>query len=159
MQCPQCSGAQWSKAGRDRQGRQMSGCSACLRRQSERSVSAFCCYRSPDEIIALAVRWYLRFRLSYADVTELLAERGIHVDPSTLFDWVQQFTPLYQEAARSRRHVVGRRWSVDETYMRFADAWCSASRALDEHDQVASGPPWQRGGPVAADRPARPGHE
>ncbi len=80
---------------------------SCRRRQSERSVSAFRGYRFPDEIIALAVRWYLRFRLSYADVTELLAERGIHVDASTIFDWVQQFTSLYQDAARSRRQAVG----------------------------------------------------
>ncbi len=136
MQCLRCGGDQWSKAGRDRQGRQMYCCSACGRRQSERSVSAFCGYRFPDAIIALAVRWYLRFRLSYADVTELLAERGVHVDPSTIFDWVQQFTPLYQEAARSRRQAVGRRWSVDETYIRVAGAWCYAYRAIDEHDQV-----------------------
>jgi len=64
-------------------------CSACERRQTARSVSAFCDYRSPDEMIALAVRWYLRFRLSYADVTEFLAERGIHGDPSRIFDWLR----------------------------------------------------------------------
>ena len=58
-----------------------------------------------------------RFRLPYVDVAALLAERGIHVDPSTIFDWVQQFTSLYQEAARSRRRRVGQRWSLDETYM------------------------------------------
>jgi len=45
--------------------------------------SAFCGYRFPDDVIALAVRWYLRFRLPYADVAELLAERGVHVDAST----------------------------------------------------------------------------
>ena len=69
-------------------------------------------------------------------MTELLAERGIHVDPSTIFDWVHQFAPLYQEAARSRCHVVGGRWSVDETYIRIAGVWCYAYRAIDEHDQV-----------------------
>ncbi len=40
------------------------------------------------------MRWYLRFRLPYADLAELLAERGVHVDPSTIFDWVQRFTPV-----------------------------------------------------------------
>jgi len=44
-------------------------------------------YRFPDDVIALAVRWYLRYRLPYADLAELLAERGILVDPSTIFDW------------------------------------------------------------------------
>ncbi|MDQ5854286.1 MAG: hypothetical protein M3380_19900 [Chloroflexota bacterium] len=61
------------------------------------------------------VRWYLRYRLPYADLAELLAERGVHVDPSTIFDWVQQFTPLYQEAARPHRRRVGQQWSIDET--------------------------------------------
>ena len=46
-------------------------------------------------IIGLAVRWYLRYRLPYADLAELRVERGIYVDPSTIFDWVQHFTPLY----------------------------------------------------------------
>lgn len=62
------------------------------RRQTERSSSAFRSYRFPDDIIALAVRWYLRFRLPYADPVELLAERSFHVDPSNVYDWVQQFT-------------------------------------------------------------------
>jgi len=65
--------------------------------------------RFPDDVIALAVRWYLRFRLPYADLVELLVERGVHVDASTIFDWVQRFTPLYKEAARPHRHRVGTR--------------------------------------------------
>ena len=50
------------------------------------SATPFSGYRFPPEVIALAVRWYLRFRLSYADVAELLAERGVAVDPSTIYD-------------------------------------------------------------------------
>jgi len=100
------------------------------------STSAFSGYRFPDDVIALAVRWYLRFRLSYADLAELLAERGIHVDPSTIFDWVQQFTHRYQEAAPSRRRRVGQQWSIDETYIRIAGRWCYAFRAIDEDGQV-----------------------
>ena len=64
MQCLGCGGKQWSKAGQDCQGRRMHACTACRWRQSERSVSAFCGYRIPDEIIAPAVRWNHRFRLS-----------------------------------------------------------------------------------------------
>src|SRR5438067_1586981 len=136
MQCVGCAGEQCAKAGRERQGRQRYRCADCGQRQTERSASAFCGYRFPDEIIALAVRWYLRFRLSYADVAELLAERGIHGDPTTVVDWVQRFTPLYQDAARAHRHPVGGRWAVDETYIRVSGVWCYAYRALDEHDQV-----------------------
>ena len=100
MRCQRCAGSAFTKAGRDRSGRQLYHCTACKHRQTQRSLSAFCGYRFPDDIIALAVRWYLRFRLPDAAGSELLAERGVHLDPSTVFDWVQQFTPLYKEAAR-----------------------------------------------------------
>jgi transposase-like protein len=136
MQCDRCGGEDFTKAGQDRQARQLYRCRACGRRLTARSNSAFRGYRFPDDIIALAVRWYLRFRLPYADVAELLAERGIHVDPSTIFDWVQQFTPLYQEAARSHRRRMGAQWSIDETYIRIAGRWCYAFRAIDEDGQV-----------------------
>jgi transposase-like protein len=53
--------------------------------------------------------------LSYRDVEELLAERSIEVDHTTLFRWVARFTPLYIEAARPLRHTPGDRWRVDET--------------------------------------------
>jgi len=65
----------------------------------------------------IAVRWYLRFGLSYRDVEELLAERGVEVDHVTVYRWVQRFTPLLAEAARPCRHAVGDRWLVDETYV------------------------------------------
>ncbi len=136
MQCNQCGSEQFSKAGRDRQARQLYKCRACGRRLTTHSASAFNGYRFPDDVIALAVRWYLRFRLPYADLAELLAERGVHVDPSTIFDWVQQFTPLYQKAARPRRHRVGQRWSIDETSIRIASRWSYAFRAIDEEGQV-----------------------
>jgi transposase-like protein len=71
--------------------------------------SAFAGYRFPPEVITLAVRWYLRFGLSYRDVEELLAERGIEVDHVTIYRWVQRFAPEFAEAARARQHVVGNR--------------------------------------------------
>ena len=86
MQCDRCGSKKFTRAGRDRQARQLYRCGECGRRMTERSRSAFCGYRFPDDIIALAVRWYLRFRLPYADLAELFAERGIQVDPSTIFD-------------------------------------------------------------------------
>jgi IS6 family transposase len=84
----------------------------------------------------LAGRWYLRYRLSYAEVVEWLAERSIQVDASTVFDWVQKFAPLYQEAAKAHRHRVGQRWSVDETYVKIAGRWGYLYRAIDEYGQV-----------------------
>jgi transposase-like protein len=136
MRCDQCRGEQFTKAGRDRQQRQLYRCQACGRRITARSCSAFSGYRFPDDIIALAVRWYLRFRLRYADVAELLAERGIFVDPSTIYDWVRAFTPCFIAAARADRSQVGKRWHVDETYLKSGSRWGYLYRAIDEHGQI-----------------------
>ncbi len=84
----------------------------------------------------LAVRWYLRFALSYRDVEELLAERGIEVDHVTIYRWVQRFTPLLIDAARPCRHRPGDRWFVDETYVEVAGRWTYLYRAVDQHGQV-----------------------
>lgn len=59
----------------------------------EVAPSAFAEFRFPPEVILLAVRWYLRFGLSYQDLEELLAERGVEVDHVTLYRWVQHFAP------------------------------------------------------------------
>ncbi len=136
MQCPQCTREEFTKAGRDRQGRQLYRCRACASRMTDRSKSAFSGYRFPDDVIALAVRWYLRYRLSYVEVTEWLAERGISVDPSTIYDWVRAFTPRFIAKARSHRSAVGHRWQVDETYIRLNGRWTYVYRAIDQQGQV-----------------------
>jgi transposase-like protein len=98
--------------------------------------AAFAGFRFPPEVILLAVRWYLRFGLSYRDLEELLAERGIEVDHVTLYRWVQQFTPLLVEAARPCRHAVGDRWFVDETYVKVTGTWRYVYRAVDQNGHV-----------------------
>jgi transposase-like protein len=115
MRCGRCAGERFTKVGRDRSQRRLYRCSECGRRVTARTGSAFNGHRFPDAVIALAVRWYLRFRLSYAEVAEWLAERGVTVDPSTVYDWVQAFTPRFIDAARRHRSPVGTRWRVDET--------------------------------------------
>ncbi|MSO85954.1 MAG: IS6 family transposase [Acidimicrobiia bacterium] len=110
------------------------------RRQPVRPIqqrpSAFAGFQFPPEVILLAVRWYLRYGLSYRDLEELLAERGIEVDHVTLYRWVQRFTPLLVEAARPCRHAVGDRWFVDETYLKVAGTWRYVYRAIDQYGQV-----------------------
>jgi len=86
------------------------------------SSSAFAGFRFPREVIAVAVRWYLRYGLSYRDVEELLAERGIRVDHVTIYRWV--------------RRLPGDRWFVDETYVRVAGRWTYLYRAIDQHGQI-----------------------
>ncbi len=98
--------------------------------------SAFAGFRFPREVITVAVRWYLRYGLSYRDVEELLCERGIIVDHVTVYRWVQRFTAEFIEAARPCRRLPGDRWFVDETYVRVAGRWTYLSRAVDQHGQV-----------------------
>jgi IS6 family transposase len=103
---------------------------------SPRAVSVFAGFRFPPEVISVAVRWYLRYGLSYRDVEELLAERGITVDHVTVYRWVQRFTPELIEAARRCRHAPGDRWFVDETYVKVAGVWTYLYRAVDQYGQV-----------------------
>ena len=106
-----------------------------IRRRCSVPIS-FAGYRFPPDLILLAVRWYLRYGLSYRDVQELLAERGVDVDHVTIYRWVQRFTPLVIDAARPCRHSVGDRWFVDETYVRVAGVWRYVYRAVDQNGQV-----------------------
>ena len=136
MRCGGCSGERLWRAGISQRGHQRYRCPACRRRQTARSATAVAGRRFPDEVIALTVRWYLSYRLSYADVAEWLAERGVHVDPSTVYRWVQRFAPLYQEAARRHRHRVRGKWSIDETYVKVDGVPSYVFRAIDELGQV-----------------------
>ena len=103
---------------------------------SSGSASAFAGFGSPPEVISVAVRWYLRYGLSYRDVEELFAERGASVDHVTVYRWVQRFTPEFISTARPRRHVPGDRWFVDETYVKVAGRWTYLYRAIDQYGQV-----------------------
>ena len=99
-------------------------------------TTSFAGFRFPPEVISVAVRWYLRYGLSYRDVEELLAERGVTVDHVTVYRWVQRFTPEFIEAARPCRHAPGDRWFVDETYLKVPGRWTYLYRAIDQHGQV-----------------------
>src|SRR4029450_11656466 len=92
--------------------------------------------RWPLEVITTAVRWYLRYRLSAADVRDLLAERHLDVSARTGLAWAHKFGPLL--AAEGRRHArpVGRRWDGDETYVGVGGRWAYLYRAVDEAGQV-----------------------
>jgi transposase-like protein len=107
--------------------------------RSHRSIpprSAFAGFRFPADVIVLAVRWYLRFGLSYRDVEQLLAERGVEVDHVNIYRWVLRFAPLLTDAARPSRHAVGNRWQVDETYVKVAGRWRYVYQAIDQFGQV-----------------------
>jgi transposase-like protein len=98
--------------------------------------SAFASFRFPAEVIVVAVRWYVRYGLSYRDVEELLIERGVEVDHVAVYRCVQRFTPLLAGAARFCRHSPGHRWFVDETYIKVNGVWRHVYRAVDQDGQA-----------------------
>jgi transposase-like protein len=131
-----CGSGTTRRDGRTRLGGQRWRCGACRRRFTARSASAFSGHRFPDALIALAVRWYARYRLSYADVAEWLAEGGFTVDRTAIYRWVQRFLPLFGVAACRHRRPAGGKWRVDETYCAFQGRHAYIYRAIDEDGQV-----------------------
>ena len=84
-----------------------------------------------DEMIVLCVRWYLRYSLSYRDLEEIMAERGLAVDHSTIWRWVQRYAPILHQRLRREIRTPNRSWRVDETYIRVAGRWTYLYRAVD----------------------------
>jgi len=87
--------------------------------------------QSEPEIILCAVRWYLRYSLSLRDVEELLVERGLGADHTTVWRWVQRYAPELEQ--RMRRHLksTNKSWRVDETYIKIKGRWCYLYRVID----------------------------
>ncbi len=134
--CPHCNDARIKKDGRGAAGDQRYRCHVCRHTFTDRTGTPFAGFRWPRAIITLAVHWYCSFRLSAANLVALLAERGIDVSARTVLTWVQTFGPLLAEAARRRAHWIGRRWWVDEIYVRVKGQWACLYRAIDEAGQA-----------------------
>ncbi|MDC9613946.1 IS6 family transposase [Xenorhabdus khoisanae] len=90
----------------------------------------------PVDIIAQSVRWYLSYALSLRNLEEMMTERGIEVDHSTLYRWVIRLTPLLGKAFRRHKRPVGRRWRMDETYIKIKGQWKYLYRAVDTAGQT-----------------------
>jgi len=84
-----------------------------------------------DVIIILCVRWYLRYSLSYRDLEEMMAERGLSVDHVSIWRWVQHYAPILNLRLRRDLEHPNRSWRVDETYVRVAGKWAYLYRAVD----------------------------
>jgi transposase-like protein len=96
-------------------------------------VSIFKRRRFPVEIILLCVRWYCKYGISYRDLAEMMQERGVEVDPSTLFRWVQRYAPEIEKRVRPYQGGRSGSWRVDETYVRVGGKWKYLFRAVDKH--------------------------
>ncbi|ECO4356844.1 IS6 family transposase, partial [Salmonella enterica] len=90
----------------------------------------------PVDIMAQCVRWYLAYSLSLRDLEEMMAERGIHVDHSTLHRRVIRLVPLLDKVFRRHKRAVGRRWRMDETYIKIKGQWKYLYRAVDTAGQT-----------------------
>ena len=82
-------------------------------------------------VILLCVRWYLAYNLSLRDLEEMMAERGIRVDHSTIHRWIVRFSPLLLEQFNRRKRAVTGKWHVDETYIKIRGRWVYLYRAID----------------------------
>jgi transposase, IS6 family len=83
------------------------------------------------DIILCAVRWYLRYALSYRDVEELLRERGVWVDHTTVYRWVQRYALELDRRCRPSLRATNDSYRVDETYIKINKQWCYLYRAVD----------------------------
>ena len=90
----------------------------------------------PTDVIAQCVRWYLAYGLSLRNLEEMMAERGVIVDHSTLHRWVIRLVPLLDKVFRRHKRSVGRRWRMDETYIKIKGQWKYLYRAVDTSGQT-----------------------
>ncbi|MDC9623999.1 IS6 family transposase [Xenorhabdus sp. XENO-7] len=90
----------------------------------------------PVDIIVQCVRWYLAYALSLRNLEEMMAERGIEVDPATIPRWVLRLVPLLGKAFRPRKKPVGSRWRMDETDIKVKGQWKYLYRAVDTDGQT-----------------------
>ena len=87
----------------------------------------------PKDVILWAVRWYCRYGVSYRDLEEMLTERGVPVDHTTIYRWVQKYGPELDKRTRWYRQTspwFSDSWRVDETYIRVGGRWCYLYRAV-----------------------------
>jgi len=90
----------------------------------------------PPEVILMGVRWYLAYPLSTRHVEELMEERGVEVDHSTINRWVIKYSPQLEEAFHRRKRPVWVSWRMDETSIKVKGQWRYLYRAVDKHGQT-----------------------
>ena len=88
------------------------------------------------EIIILCVRWYLRFKLSFRDLVEMMAERGISLAHTTIMRWIQRYVPEFEKRWNRFACRAGASWRVDETYVKIKGHWTYLYRAVDKQGKT-----------------------
>src|SRR3989449_10795543 len=107
-----------------------------LPRRRETMAISFKGAHFPQDIMLMGVRWYVAYPLSTRHVEELMLERGVHVDHSTINRWVVKYSPLLEEAFHRRKRPVWVSWRMDETYIKVKGQWYYLYRAVDKTGQT-----------------------
>src|SRR5512147_3038460 len=101
-------------------------------RQVGRLMAVFRCRHFAGEIILWAVRWYCRYGISYRELEEMMSERGVTVDHTTLYRWTQRYAPELEKRSAWYRSRLSFSWRVDETYVRVKGCWKYLYQAIDK---------------------------
>jgi len=88
------------------------------------------------EIVILCVRWYLRFKLSFRDLVEMMAERGVDLAHTTIMRWIQRYVPEFEKRWNRFACKAGRSWRVDEAYVKIKGNWTYLYRAVDSEGKT-----------------------
>ncbi|WP_373316352.1 IS6 family transposase [Staphylococcus marylandisciuri] len=84
-----------------------------------------------QDIITVAVGYYLRYALSYRDISEILRERGVNVHPSTVYRGFKEYAPILYQIWKKKNKKAYYKWHIDETYIKIKGQWCYLYRAID----------------------------
>jgi putative transposase len=92
--------------------------------------------RFPIDVILVCIRWYAAYPLSYRHLEEIMEERGVSVDHSSINRWAIRFLPLIEKMARKHKRLVGASWRMDETYIKVKGVWKYLYRAVDKQGKT-----------------------
>jgi len=92
--------------------------------------------RFPTDVILVCIRWYAAYLLSYRHIEEIMEERGVTVDHSTINRWAIRFLPLIEKLSRKHKRQVGASWRMDETYIKIKGVWKYLYRAVDKEGKT-----------------------
>ncbi len=92
--------------------------------------------RFPVDVILVCIRWYAAYPLSYRHLEEIMQERGVVVDHSSINRWAIRFLPLLEKVFRKHKHAVGTSWRMDETYIKVNGAWKYLYQGVDKQGQT-----------------------